>query len=230
MKTIGLLGGMSWESTQLYYRLINEETKRLRGGLHSAPIVMISVDFAEIESLQERGAWDEAARLLADDALRIEQAGADLLVLCTNTMHKLADTIQAAMTIPLLHVADATTAEIRSRGFDVVGLLGTRYTMEEAFYKKRLEDAGLHVITPEQKDRDFIHQVIFDELCLGIIRDDSRKEFLRIIDSLHTQGAQGIIEGCTEIVTLIQQNHTTIPLFDTTSIHAIAAVKQALHQ
>ncbi len=228
MKTIGLLGGMSWESTELYYRWINEETKRVRGGLHSAPIAMVSVDFQEIETLQHEGDWDGAAAILADRARKVEAAGADLLLICTNTMHRVADAVERAINIPLLHLADATAARIKAAGMCSVGLLGTRFTMEQDFYRGRLEQHGLEVIVPGETDRERVHRVIYDELCLGDVRDTSRGEYLRIIDDLRAAGAEAVIEGCTEIVMLVQQHHTDVPLFDTTAIHAEEAVAEAL--
>ena len=228
MKTIGLLGGMSWESTELYYRLINEETKRALGGLHSAPIVMVSVDFQEIERLQMRGDWDSSARLLSEKARMIESAGADFLLICTNTMHKVADQVADAIGIPLLHIADATAMHVKGSGIRTVGLLGTRFTMEQQFYRARLEERGLTVLVPEADDRALVHRVIYEELCLGRINPDSRQEFLRIIDALQRSGAEAVIEGCTEIGLLVRQEHTDVPLFDTTRIHATQAVAQAL--
>ncbi len=229
MKTIGLLGGMSWESTELYYRWINEETKRRLGGLHSAPIALVSVDFQAIETLQHRGEWDAAGAALALAARQVEAAGADFLLICTNTMHMVAPAIEAAIDIPLLHLADATARRIQAAGMETVGLLGTRFTMEEAFYKERLREGhGLNVLVPPPADREIVHRVIYEELVLGNVRDESRQEFLRIIDDLHRRGAEGVIEGCTEIVLLVQQQHTEVPLFDTTSIHAVEAVAMAL--
>jgi len=228
MKTIGMLGGMSWESTALYYRLVNEETRRLRGGLHSAPIALVSVDFQEVERLQMADAWDEAGALLAARAREVEAAGADFLLICTNTMHRVAAQIEAAIDIPLLHLADATATRIRAAGLERIGLLGTRFTMEQDFYRGRLEAQGIEVLTPEADDREIVHRVIYDELCLGEVRDASRTEYLRIIDDLAARGAQGVIEGCTEIVMLVQQTHTDVPLFDTTTIHAEEAVARAL--
>ena len=228
MKTIGLLGGMSWESTELYYRWINEETKRRFGGLHSAPIAMVSVNFQEIEELQHKGDWAAAGAVLAQKARQVEAAGADFLLICTNTMHNVAADIEAAITIPLLHIADATADSIQQAGIDSIGLLGTRFTMEQEFYKGRLEQKGLKVLVPPEQDREIIHRVIYEELCLGIVRESSRAEYLRIIEQLHAAGAQGVIEGCTEIVMLVQQKHTDIPLFDTTAIHARNAVAEAL--
>lgn len=228
MKTIGLLGGMSWESSELYYRWINEETKRLLGGLHSAPIAMVSVDFQEIETLQHKGDWAAAGAILAQKAQNVEAAGADFLLICTNTMHNVAAHVEAAISIPLLHIADATADRIQQAGIHTVGLLGTRFTMEQDFYKGRLEQKGLSVRIPSEEDREIVHRIIYGELCLGQIRDSSRQEYLRIIDQLHAAGAQGVIEGCTEIVMLVQQEHTRVPLFDTTAIHARQAVAEAL--
>ena len=228
MKTIGLLGGMSWESTELYYRAINNETKRLLGGLHSAPVAMVSVDFQEIERLQHDGDWAACARILADAARRVEAAGADFLVICTNTMHKLAHEVEAAIGIPLLHIADPTASRIRAMGIEKVGLLGTAFTMEQEFYTGKLRENGLNVLVPPKEDREIIHVIIYDELCLGEVRDESRTQFLRIIDDLEARGAGGIIEGCTEIVMLVRQTHTEVPLFDTTAIHACEAVAEAL--
>jgi aspartate racemase len=228
MKTIGLLGGMSWESTELYYRLINEETKRLRGGLHSAPIVMVSVDFHEIERLQVRDDWDAATRILSEHARRIESAGAELLLICTNTMHKVADQVATTIGIPLLHIADATAARVKASGVRTVGLLGTRFTMEQSFYTDRLEQGGLRVVVPDEADRALVHRVIYEELCLGRVNSESRQSFLRIIDALHESGAEAVIEGCTEIGLLVGREHTDVPLFDTTRIHASQAVAEAL--
>ncbi|MBW2138443.1 MAG: aspartate/glutamate racemase family protein [Deltaproteobacteria bacterium] len=213
MKTIGLLGGMSWESTELYYRWINEMAKERLGGLHSARIAMVSVDFQEIEKFQHQNKWEEAGQVLAKAAQQVETAGADFLVLCTNTMHKVAPQIESAMRIPLLHIADATAEQIKQAGIDSVGLLGTKFTMEQEFYAGRLQDKhGLRVLIPSREDREIVHRVIYEELVLGIVRDESRGEYLRIIENLHEQGAEGIIEGCTEIVMLVRQEHTTIPL------------------
>ena len=229
MKTIGLLGGMSWESTELYYRLINQGVKARLGKLHSARIAMVSVDFQEIEEMQRSGEWERAGRVLAQAARQVEAAGADFLLICTNTMHKVAPQIQAALSIPILHLADATALRIKAAGLTTVGLLGTNFTMEQEFYKGRLVDNhGLTVLIPPKADREIIHRVIYDELCLGQVKDASRQEYLRIMADLQAQGAQGIIEGCTEIVMLVEQQHTSIPLFDTTSIHAEEAVLEAL--
>jgi aspartate racemase len=228
MKTIGLLGGMSWESTALYYRLINEETKRRLGGLHSAPIALVSVDFQEIESMQAAGDWVAAAMLLTAAAQRVEAAGADLLLICTNTMHKVADDVARSIDIPLLHLADATAEKIVASGISTVGLLGTRFTMEHEFYKGRLQKHGLDVLTPPAEDRDRVHRVIYDELCQGVVRTESRKAFLQIMDELTRRGAEAVIEGCTEIGMLVDESHTIVKLFDTTRIHAERAVDIAL--
>lgn len=229
MKTIGLIGGMSWESTALYYRILNEEVKRALGGLHSARVVLYSLDFDEIEKLQSAGRWDEAGVLLAQAAQALSLAGADFLMLATNTMHKVAGQIEQAVAIPLLHIADATAQRIHEMGLNKVGLLATRFTMEEAFYRGRLtEKFGLEVITPEQGDRDFIHQVIYEELCQGIINPESRVRFCEIMARLAARGAEGIILGCTEITMLVTVNDASVPLFDTTQIHAQRAVQQAL--
>jgi aspartate racemase len=229
MKTTGLLGGMSWESTALYYRQINELVKEKLGGLHSAQIAMFSVDFQEIEELQHAGQWDATGEILSKAAEQVQNAGADFLLICTNTMHKVAPQIESAIDIPLLHIADATAERIKSEGIKNIGLLGTRFTMEQDFYAGRLRDAhGLNVILPSKQDRDIVHRVIYEELVLGVVRDESRLEYLRTMDALRAEGAEGVIEGCTEIVMLVQQEHTDIPLFDTTSIHAQAAVEMAL--
>jgi aspartate racemase len=228
LKTIGLLGGMSWESTGLYYRKINEETRRLRGGLHSAPIAMVSVDFQAIEELQHKGDWAACGAILSENARQVEAAGADFLVICTNTMHLVASEIEDAIDIPLLHIADATAVRVIAAGVQTVGLLGTRFTMEQDFYKKRLQQHGLDVVVPSEHDMDIVHRAIYEELCLGVVRNESRAEFLRVIDALRVAGAQGVIEGCTEIVMLVQQQHTDMPLFDTTEIHALEAVAEAL--
>ncbi|MDX1417120.1 MAG: aspartate/glutamate racemase family protein [Candidatus Promineifilaceae bacterium] len=229
MKTIGLLGGMSWESTELYYRLINEGVKRELGGLHSAKIAMVSVDFQEIEELQHQNEWQKAGEILAAAGQQVQAAGADFLLICTNTMHKVAPQIEAAIDIPLLHIADATAKRITAAGISTVGLLGTNFTMEQDFYRGRLvEQYGLQVLIPPPADREIVHRVIYDELCLGQVKDSSRSAYLSIMDDLQRRGAQGIIEGCTEIVMLVQQEHTQIPLFDTTAIHAEEAVQEAL--
>ena len=229
MKTIGLLGGMSWESTALYDRAINEGIKERLGGLHSADIALVSVDFQEIETLQMAGDWPTAGMKLGQAARRVEAAGADFLLICTNTMHKVAPQIAAAIDIPLLHIADATAVRIQGQGLQTIGLLGTRFTMEEDFYAGRLrEKHGLDVLIPPPQEREIVHRVIYEELVLGVINEESRRQYLQIMDNLQRRGAEGIIEGCTEIVMLVQQEHTDIPLFDTTAIHAEAAVEKAL--
>jgi aspartate racemase len=229
MKTIGLIGGMSWESSAEYYRLINTLVKERLGGFHSARCVMISVDFAEIEMLQREGRWTESARMLSAAAQGLERAGADLVLLCTNTMHKVAEDIQASIQVPLLHIADATAHQIKAQGLTTVGLLGTRFTMEQEFYRGRLTQRfGLHVLIPESGEREMIHRVIYDELVLGDIRADSRAQYLDVIERLIERGAQGIILGCTEIGLLVQAADCRVPIFDTTRLHAQAAVDQAL--
>ena len=228
MKTIGMLGGMSWESTELYYRKINELTKQGLGGLHSAPIAMVSVDFQEIEKLQHEDDWAACAKILCEKSRQIEAAGADFLLICTNTMHKVATEIENSIGIPLLHVADATAERIRQAGMQKIGLLGTRFTMEEDFYRGRLEQQGLEVLVPNEEDRSIVHRVIYDELCQGKLLDSSREEFVRIIEELRALGAEGVIEGCTEIAMLVGQEHVDVPLFDTTAIHAEEAVAEAL--
>ncbi|CAG1014620.1 aspartate racemase [Anaerolineales bacterium] len=229
MKTIGLIGGMSWESSIEYYRIINETTKAKLGGLHSAKSLMVTVDFAEIEKLQHEDRWDEAGQILAKCAQDLERGGADFIVLCTNTMHKLTDQITANVKIPFLHIADATAEKIVAAGMKKIGLLGTRFTMEHDFYKGRLiQNFGLEVLVPGEADRQIIHRVIFDELVQGKILDASRAKFKRIMESLAAQGAEGIILGCTEIELLVKQKDSRVPLFATTSIHAIAAVEYAL--
>ena len=229
MKTIGLLGGMSWESTASYYRALNEGIKAKLGGLHSAKICLVSVDFHEIERLQMAGDWEGAGRALAAAAARVEAGGADFLLLCTNTMHKVAETIQAATSLPLLHIADATAAVLQAEGVTRVGLLGTRFTMEEDFYRGRIQEGfGIEVLVPDTEDQQRISAVIYDELCLGAINGESRDYYLRCIDELAARGAQGIILGCTEIALLVQQSHTHVPLYDTTSLHAAAAVRACL--
>jgi len=229
MKTIGLIGGMSWESSADYYRIINKTVHARLGGFHSAKSVMISVDFAEIEILQQQGRWQDAAVLLAGAARSLEMAGADFVVLCTNTMHKLADEIEASIHIPFLHIADATAEVIQAVGVQKIGLLGTRFTMEEPFYKGRLtEKYGLEVVTPEAVDREIVHGVIYDELVKGVIRPESKAQYLAIIERLVAQGAEGVILGCTEIGLLVQDGDCRVPLYDTTRIHAQAAVDFAL--
>lgn len=225
MKTIGLIGGMSWESTAPYYRHINELVRLRLGGLHSARLVLYSVDFHDIEPLQHAGSWDEAGAILAAAAKALEAAGAQFLVLCTNTMHKVAPAIESAVGIPLLHIADATAAEIRRSRLRRVGLLATGFTMEQDFYRGRLEQRhAIEVIVPDAAEREFVHRVIYDELCLGVVRDDSRERFRRIIAALAERGAEGIIFGCTEIGLLVGAADAPVPVFDTAAIHAAAAV------
>ena len=228
MKTIGLLGGMSWESTQGYYKAINEGIKSKLGGLHSAQIAMYSVDFQPIETLQHEGDWEATADILVDASKRIQAAGADCLLICTNTMHKVAPAIEMATAIPLLHIADATARVLLDKGIKKVGLLGTGFTMEQDFYKGRLsENFGLEVVVPEKSDRDIVHRVIYEELCLGQIKEASKAEYVRIIADLAEQGAEAVILGCTEIGLLVKQDDTEVPLVDTTMIHAQAAVEFA---
>lgn len=228
MRTLGLLAGMSWESTIPYYRIINERVRDMRGGLHSAPLLMYSVDFADIARLQASGDWDEAGRQLADAAALLRKAGAQAIVICTNTMHKVAKQIEAGCGLPLLHVADATAACIRATGLERVGLLGTRFTMEQEFYRARLAGHGLDVLVPEAAQRDEVHRIIYDELCRGEIHEESRDAFRRVMADLVLRGAQGIILGCTEIGLLVGDGDTTVPTFDTTRIHAEAAADWAL--
>lgn len=229
MKTIGLIGGMSWESTTPYYRHINQVIKQRLGGLHSARIILYSVDFADIERLQRADDWNAAGALLAAAASTLEQAGADFLVLCTNTMHKIAPTIEAAVTIPLLHIADTAAHAIRQAGYSKVGLIGTRFTMEQPFYRERLaQQHGLQTCIPDTQDQDIIHRIIFEELCLGILRPESRLAYRHIMDKLVARGAQAIILGCTEIAMLVDQTDSTVPLLDTTTLHAQAAAIKAL--
>lgn len=228
MKRIGLLGGMSWQSSALYYALINEFVAERLGGFHSADCVMASVDFATIEAMQVGGRWDDAGAALATEARALEAAGAEMIVLCTNTMHKVADQIQAAVRIPLLHLGDVTAAAVLATGIDTVGLLGTRFTMEESFYVDRMRSHGLEVVVPEAEDRAIVNRVIYEELVAGSVLDESRAEYVRIIDNLRSRGAQGVILGCTEIELLIGPGDTTLPVFPTTRIHAEAAVTAAL--
>ncbi|KXI27305.1 aspartate/glutamate racemase family protein [Paraglaciecola hydrolytica] len=229
MQTIGLIGGMSWESTASYYQLLNREVKQRLGGLHSAKIVLVSVDFAEIEQLQHQGNWQQAGDVLAQAAQSVEAAGADFFLICTNTMHKVAEQVSASVSIPLLHIADATGAVLIEHKIKKVALLGTRFTMQEDFYKKRItESFGIEVLVPSADEQTLLHDIIYQELCLGIIKDDSRRTFMQIMQNLVTQGAEGIILGCTEIGLLISQAHTQCKLFDTTSIHVNSAVNQAL--
>ena len=228
MRMIGMLGGMSWESSAEYYRLANELVRDRLGGTHSARCLLASVDFAEIEALQEQGDWAQAAQVLAEVARGLEAGGAELLVLCTNTMHKIADEIQAAVTIPLLHLGDVAAAAVKHAGLETVGLLGTAYTMEQRFYRERLEGHGLVVLVPGEADRAHVHRIIYDELCLGVIREQSRQVYRDVIGRLVAGGAQGIILGCTEIELLIEAADSPVPVFATTRLHVQAAVDAAL--
>lgn len=229
MKIIGLIGGMSWESSLEYYRIINEGVKEKLGGLHSAKCLMYSVDFEEIEKLQHQGKWEEATKIMIDVAKRLEQGGADFVVICTNTMHKMAEEMQQNIQIPLLHIADATAEKIKEAGYKKIGLLGTKFTMEENFYKGRLiEKFGMEVIIPDEAERQEVHDVIYKELCLGVIQQKSKDRFKIIIENLAKKGAEAVILGCTEIPLLIHQDDVSIPLFDTTRIHAESAVEYSL--
>ncbi len=230
MKTIGLIGGMSWESTVTYYKLINTAVKDRLGGLHSAKCLLYSVDFEEIEACQASGDWERGGDILADAAKRLELAGADFLVICTNTMHKVAPQIQEQVGIPILHIADATAARVLESGISIVALLGTKYTMEQDFYKKRLNDRGIAVLIPDEADRALINHVIYSELCVGVISPSSREKLLAIVTEMGERGVQGVVLGCTEIGLLVSQEDTDIPLFDTTLLHAEAAALAAMEQ
>lgn len=223
MKTIGLIGGMSWESTVTYYQILNRTIQEKLGGLHSARCLLYSVDFQEIEECQSSGAWEESGRILADAAVRLERAGANVILICTNTMHKVAPQVQRQIGIPLLHIADATLKRLQSSSIRRVALLGTRYTMEQEFYKARLIERGIEVLIPDEADRKIVNNVIYDELCKGVILPSSKQEYLRIMRELAMRGAEGVILGCTEIGLLVGQADTELPLFDTTQIHAEAA-------
>jgi aspartate racemase len=226
--TIGMLGGMSWESSAYYYKAVNEAVRGRLGGLHSARCVLYSVDFADIEELQHTGQWERAGQVLAEAAVQVQAAGADLLLLCTNTMHKVAGQVQAAIDIPLLHLAEATADAVTAAGLHTVGLLGTAFTMEQDFYRERLTRRGLTVLTPEVDDRAEVHRIIYDELCVGDIRDDSRQTYQAVIDRLVGRGAQGVILGCTEIELLISPADSPVPVFPTSLLHVEAAVDLAL--
>ena len=229
MKTIGMIGGMSWESSIEYYRIINETVREKLGGLHSSKSVMYSLDFAEIEALQHQNRWEEATQLMIDAARHVQNGGADFVLICTNTMHKMAEDVQNHIDIPILHIADATAETIKRKGLTKIGLLGTRFTMEEQFYRGRLESKhDLTVIIPSEGDREIIHRVIYDELCLGEIKSSSKTKYAAIIDKLIQAGAQGIILGCTEISLLVDDAQSAVPIFDTTLIHATSAVEYAL--
>ncbi len=228
MKTIGLIGGMSWESTVTYYQIVNETVKRELGGLHSAKVLLYSVDFAEIEEYQAKGEWDKSARVLSQAAVNLERAGADFIVICTNTMHKVAPEVQREISIPVIHIAEATADELRKHGITKVGLLGTKYTMTQEFYKSKLIEAGIDVVIPNEEGIAVVNDVIYKELCLGIIAEESKKKYLSIIEDLARRGAQGVILGCTEIGLLIGQEDTALPVFDTTQIHATKAALLAI--
>ena len=231
MKTIGLIGGMSWESSAAYYKIINETVRDRIHPLENAKSLMFTVNFHEIERLQHAGQWDDLGKILEDAALRLERGGADCVVLCTNTMHKLSSWIENAVSIPLIHIADATAKQIKTRGMKKIGLLGTGFTMEQDFYKGRLSDKyGLEVIVPEKPDRDIVHRVIYDELCAGKIEQASKLEYVRIMQDLIAKGCEGIILGCTEIMLLVGQEDSSVPVFDTTTIHTVAAVDFALEK
>ncbi|KLU61548.1 aspartate racemase [Peptococcaceae bacterium CEB3] len=228
MKTIGLIGGMSWESSLEYYRIINEEVKRRLGGLHSAKCILYSVDFEEIETCQKNGEWEKAGRILADTARSLEAAGADFFLILTNTMHKVAAEVKASVRIPLLHIADVTARRVLADGKKTVGLLGTKYTMEEDFYRARLEAQGIKVLVPEKTDRDLVNTVIYEELCMGRIVNESRVKYRRIISDLIERGADSMVLGCTEIGLLVKPEDSSVPIFDTTLLHAQGAVEFAL--
>jgi aspartate racemase len=230
MRRIGLIGGMSWESTAIYYRLLNQLVREELGGLHSAECVLYSVDFAEIQAMQASGSWDVAAERLSSAARVLEGAGVDMVLICTNTMHKVADVVEASVSVPLLHLADTTADAVRTAGVRTVGLLGTAFTMEQDFYRDRLAAHGLEVLVPEAEDRALVHRVIFDELCLGVVQDASRDAFRAVIDRLTERGAQGVILGCTEIELLVGQDDSPVPVFPTTRLHAEAAVRLALEE
>ncbi|MGN7169425.1 aspartate/glutamate racemase family protein [Paenibacillus cellulositrophicus] len=228
MKVIGLIGGMSWESSALYYRMINEEVRSRLGGLHSAKCLLYSVDFEEIERYQAEGAWEKAGEVLGQTARALEKGGADFIVICTNTMHKVVDDIQSQIQIPILHIADATAVQIKESQIQKVGLLGTKYTMEQDFYKSRLELTGIQVIVPDRDDREAVNKIIYEELCLGKIHQESRDYYKKVIQGLIESGAEGIILGCTEIGLLVKPEDAEVPLFDTTYIHACEAVNMSL--
>ncbi len=228
MLRLGLIGGMSWESSALYYRLLNEGVRDALGGLHSADCLLLSVDFAEVEAMQSQGRWDDAAQLLSDAARALQAGGAELLLLCTNTMHKVADEVAAAVDVPLLHLVDATAEAVREAGLTRIGLLGTAFTMEQDFYVGRLRSHGLEVLVPGPDDRALVHRVIYDELCLGVVREESRGEYRRVIADLVAAGAEGVVLGCTEIELLVSQDDCPVPVLPTTRLHVEAAVRLAL--
>lgn len=230
MKTIGLIGGMSWESTVTYYQIINQIVKKELGGLHSAKILLYSVDFQEIEECQAQGDWDKSACILTEAALHLEKAGADFIVICTNTMHKIVPMMQMKIHIPILHIAEATAQKLKEQNIHKVALLGTKYTMQQDFYKDKLKEAGIEVIIPNDKGVELVNDIIYNELCLGNIFEKSKQEYLKIIDDLKEKGAQGVILGCTEIGLLIQQDDTELPVFDTTQIHATKAALLSIQE
>ena len=227
MTLIGLLGGMSWESSAEYYRLLNELTRERRGGLHSAECLLWSVDFAEVEGYQVRGEWEAAGERLAAAAQGLERAGADLVVLCTNTMHKVAPAIEAAIDIPLLHLVDATADALKAAGISTVGLLGTRFTMEDGFYTERMAGHGITCLVPSPAERALVHRIIYDELCLGVVRDESRTSYVEVVEGLASRGAEGVVLGCTEIELLLGQDDVDIPAFPSTRLHVEAALARA---
>ena len=228
MKTIGLIGGMSWESTVTYYQIVNETMKKELGGLHSAKVLLYSVDFAEIEGYQAKGEWDKSAEVLSEAAENLEKAGADFIIICTNTMHKVAPAMQEKLNVPIIHIAEATADELKKNGITKVGLLGTKYTMTQEFYKSKLIETGIEVVIPDEKGVEVVNDIIYNELCLGIIKEESKAKYVEIIAELEKAGAQGVILGCTEIGLLIQQQDTTLPVFDTTQIHAAKAAMMAI--
>jgi len=230
MKLIGLIGGMSWESTAQYYEIINTVIKEKLGGFHSAKVIMYSVDFHEIEECQTKGEWDKAAVILSEAAVKLEKAGADFIVICTNTMHKVADEIQRHIGIPILHIAEAAIWELKNRGIEKVGLLGTKYTMRQDFYRSKFTESGIEVIIPDDMDVEKVNSVIYGELCMGVVSDVSREAYLKIIDGLAARGAQGVILGCTEIGMLVKQDDTRVPLFDTACIHAQKAALLSMEE
>ncbi len=228
MKTVGLIGGMSWESTIPYYRIINEYVKDKLGGLHSARIILYSVEFDEIEKCQSSGDWDRSAEILGDAAKKLELAGADFIVICTNTMHKVAPQIREKISVPIIHIADATADELEKAGISKVALLGTRYTMTQDFYKKKLIDRGFEVLIPDESDVEIVNNIIFNELCVGIVKEESRKIYSSVIDKLRDKGAEAVILGCTEIGLLIGRKDSSLPIYDTTLIHALKAAENLL--
>lgn len=230
MKTIGMIGGMSWESTVTYYEIVNEVIKERLGGLNSAKVLLYSVNFEEIEQCQSAGAWDESAKILGEAAVNLEKAGADFILICTNTMHKVAPQVQQTITVPLIHIAEATAEELKKKGIRKAALLGTKYTMTQDFYRGKLEETGLEVLIPEEEGVALINHVIFDELCLGVLKEESREAFAHEIEKLEARGAEGVILGCTEIGLLIKQEDVNIPVFDTTVIHATKAAELALEK